>query len=275
MFCPNCGNEFENVGGVCPYCNAVVENAAPLTTEAPAKANKNKLFLLIGGGVALVLVIVLVFALFGGGAEGVAEDYVESSADYDMESLFECTPVNLDFDELCERAKPIDADDYDGDSESAQAMRKALREADADDFAEVYELYLQYQAEADYDGYEVSIENVRTRISDEVSKSDEGFAERLASYNSTIESLQKQLGANRDLLEDATVSLSDVSDVQRVYIAYEIDSEEEGSDRTRLSSYYVAKVDGSWKVISASGLNDMLFTAGLFESSDDQDFDLY
>ncbi len=289
MFCPHCGNEFENVGGVCPYCNAVIEDAAPLTTEAPAKSgNKGKLFLLIGGIAALALVIVLVLFLFGGGADGVAQDYQQAQLDGDLATMYDCTPLNLDFDELCERAKPIDADDYKSDKYAYESLTKALKEADDPaDFEEVMELYKTNEENLEYEYNENGIvssfefvereyENVRVRISDEISVNDDGFEELVESYNDSIESMRKRLGSNKDLLAEAEISMGDIDEAKVVFVAYEVDSEKEGYDHTWINSFLVVKVNGSWKVLTTGCIDELFDFAGLYEDSkSDIDIDVY
>lgn len=74
MFCPNCGNQFENENAVCPNCGTVAtqpiapEAVAPVAEAAPAKKLDNKTIGLIGiAAVAVIIILVLVIAFSGGG----------------------------------------------------------------------------------------------------------------------------------------------------------------------------------------------------------------
>ncbi len=90
MFCPNCGANAPDTEKFCPTCGTtlVAGDNAPAAPEAEKSKDivaliKSKLPLIIGVAVALIAVVLL-FNLFFGGAESVAEKYAKAylKADY-------------------------------------------------------------------------------------------------------------------------------------------------------------------------------------------------
>lgn len=256
MFCPNCGTQFDDTAAACPTCGTVVTESQPQQPEgfAPAKAgNKNKLFLLIGGIAALVLVIVLVFVLFGGGADSTAESYVAAVLqDGDYIDAAGYTTADLDFDAVYAIAKPLDRDDFDDDNDTDKAMRKAIDEAGTSDLEEVYPLFLEYLHEEnmiDNDGYESEVCDIEVGSSEEISVNDKYFVEQLKEYNTQVENYAKSYKEIASTLRDCVIDKADITAVQKVYVLYNIDTTEPGEDEAECQSFYVVKHDGSWKVL--------------------------
>ncbi|MBR6548461.1 MAG: hypothetical protein IKT68_02860 [Clostridia bacterium] len=272
MFCSKCGFQFDDSLTACPNCGAAVDGAPAVQQEAypaqdtfvPAKSgNKSKLFLLIGGIAALALVLVLVFVLFGGGAESTAEGYLSARADhFDMIDAATYTTVDVDFDEIYEAAEPLDPDDFDGDSNRSKAMRKAMKEADSTKLEDVFPLYLEYyfEEEMNEDGYEREITDIEVGSVEEITVSNEEFENHLKQYTKSLDELKKseEYKPLRKVFDQCEVKAGDIDKVQKVYVLYNIDTEEEGEDDAESTSYYVIKHDGSWKVLTLEPLAPIL-----------------
>ncbi len=272
MFCSKCGFQFDDSLTACPNCGAAVDGAPAVQQEVypaqdtfvPAKSgNKGKLFLLIGGIAALALVLVLVFVLFGGGAESTAEGYFSATADhFDMIDAATYTTVDVDFDEIYEVAEPLDPDDFDGDSDRAKAMRKAMKEADSTKLEDVFPLYLEYlfEEEMNDDGYEREITDIEVGSAEEISVSNEEFEKALKSYTQHLDEWKKseEYKPLRKVFDQCEVKAGDIDEVQKVYVLCNIDTEEEGKDEAGRTSYYVIKHDGSWKVLTHEPLSYIL-----------------
>ncbi len=272
MFCSKCGFQFDDSLTACPNCGAAVDGAPAVQQEVypaqdtfvPAKSgNKSKLFLLIGGIAALALVLVLVFVLFGGGAESTAEGYVSTKFDNcDMIDAATYTTVDVDFDEIYAAAEPLDPDDFDGDSTRAKAMRKALKEADSTKLEDVFPLYLEYyfEEEMNEDGYDLEITDIEVGSAEEISVSNEDFERTLKSYNQALDELKKseKYKSLRKIFDECEVKAGDIDEVQKVYVLYNINSEKEGEFGAEYQSLYVIKHDGSWKVLTTEPLEAIL-----------------
>lgn len=96
MLCQKCGSEIPDGSKVCTNCGAELE-ALP---EVPVKKAVNKKLIAIIGGAALVVIaaVVACILIFGGGKKGAksataaARNYVEASATYDVDAMFDCIP---------------------------------------------------------------------------------------------------------------------------------------------------------------------------------------
>lgn len=85
-FCQNCGSEMQDQEVFCANCGT--QNDA-----APAADNKKKLFAIIGGAVAIVLVLVLLVPMiFGGAQKAAAQKYLNAYYKGNVGSLKSLAP---------------------------------------------------------------------------------------------------------------------------------------------------------------------------------------
>ena len=112
MFCGNCGTQNADNSAFCKNCGAQLNGAAqPQQSQQPQQPvyqqpyyaapkkplNKKLIGIIAGGAAAVVLVVVLLIVLLGGGGvagspEEVAENYIDSMANFDTDDLLALIP---------------------------------------------------------------------------------------------------------------------------------------------------------------------------------------
>lgn len=87
MVCKNCGTQYDDTESFCPNCGTAAE--APQTESAAPAANdiKSKLPVICIAAVAVIVVICLLSALFGGGAKSTIKSYYKALGKGDQKAM--------------------------------------------------------------------------------------------------------------------------------------------------------------------------------------------
>ncbi len=141
-FCGNCGTQLDDNAAVCTNCGASVslvasknnsgtpaENVISTIKEKSGpfveklKSDKKFLFTVLGGVVAAILVLVLLFSLlFGGGYKRAVNNYIDAEYYGSFKSAVKCMPD--EFWEYMEDEMNMDMDDLEDDFEESFEYRE-------------------------------------------------------------------------------------------------------------------------------------------------------
>ena len=122
-FCPNCGTAMEDEAVFCPNCGAqdapveapaeaaveTVETPVEAPVEAPTADNKKTLIALLAGVAAVIVVVILAIALFGGGVNK-AVGNMEAVLNGKMKKIEKMAPKAY-WENLAEEDEDFDLDD--------------------------------------------------------------------------------------------------------------------------------------------------------------------
>lgn len=227
MFCPNCGANAPDTEKFCPTCGTALSSGdnAPAAPEDEKSKDivaliKSKLPLIIGVAVALVAVVII-FNLFFGGAESVAEKYAKAylKADYkkadkyvavsfEDSATYYAEEADKDLDEYLEDSHEVDSLD-----EYYEDMKESADDSRSDTYGDNWKTKCKVLASRKYDDDE---------------------------FDDLIDELEDSY--NEDLL-----NADDVKDACTVWVQYSI----KGSDGEDYSviELTLVKVGMSWKVL--------------------------
>ncbi len=225
MICPTCNQQIPDGSAFCPACGATFAPAPeyqPAPAPAPKKAPNKKLIVIAGAVVAIALVVVLCFTLFGGasGAAGIAQEFVEADFEEDIaasiEEKLDCYP-QFYIDKLLEQSECDDIEEY---IEKMEKLYKEYEEngSDEDDI------------EYSYDIIDVVVKRV---YNEDTNKSE---------FKDSVKNLEERYDIEKE-------DISELADVTVIFTA-SYEKEKEG-EVVSVSTRTIGciKYDGNWYVL--------------------------
>lgn len=206
-FCQNCGSAMEDQEVFCANCGTQNE------TAAPAADNKKKLGLIIGGAVAIVLVLVLLVSMiFGGGQKAAVQKYLDLDWKGRTGSIKSLAP---------EKYWKYVEEEYDLDV-------KDIKEDWKDDWKDELEDYVESES------FEEAYGN-KGKVSYK-------YQDKKEATNDELKAVKAALNSKYEIKKD------DIDELYVVDYTFTYKGDEDKDVATR--SYYVVKIDGKWYPLS-------------------------
>ena len=265
MFCKNCGSQVPDGIAFCAACGTPVPGAAaPAAVAAPAaavaapKKSKNNMIVLIAIIAAVAVLAGAVILIFsGGGAEGVAVDYVEAYLEGDIEKMLDLTAGE---------AQAFFEESWEDEDVLFEVLELNCEDAEAEgvnninDFKTAYDAYAKMQEAEDKEYYkEILTTKVDVRLTEAMS--------------------DKELKAICEIVDDDScedfINPDLITEGQFVVVKVYVDGEKESDAWDAVVP--VVKYDGSWKVLIVDGTPfQSPYVDGTYSwYSDDEDSDAY
>lgn len=252
MKCTNCGAELENGTKFCGTCgNVAPEIPTPVTETIPVisdsfqysgntacaeplKQSKSKLIGIIACGLALLLALWGIFAIFGGGsAEKATKKYYEALYQYNFDKMEKYSAISI--------KKTYDLVFKSMGSEEAKEAKEELKEKyGTDNIKKIFEKNLKKEAVENFQelyGKNYKIE-VFIKNTDELSKDES---------KTQIDLMQAALTL-MDIDTDKIIKLDKIKKITLVNGYVKISGKED-SDKMDFQAY-CAKIGGKWKVLA-------------------------
>ena len=245
MFCKNCGSQVPDGIAFCAACGTPVPGAAapaapaaptyaPAAPAAPKKGGKNNLVVLIAIVAAVAIIAgacILIFS--GGGAEGVAVDYIEARLEGDIEKMLDLTAGE---------AQAFFEESWEDEDDLFEVLELNCEDADAEGVKNINDF------KTGYDAFAKMVEAENKEYYKEILSTD--VAVRLTEAMS-----DKELKAICEIVDDDScedfIDPDLITEGQFVVVKIYVDGEKT-SDAWDVC-VPVVKYDGDWKVLFISG----------------------
>lgn len=250
MICKKCGAEMNENAKFCPKCGEgtgvgaepvqetngapvppVMETPAPAAAEADSVEfgdktaapgimnNKTMLFGIIGG-VAIVLIVLIILFCSGGGADGVVKDYYKAIQKEDPKKFVSMVPKDIMKD--LDKEAGVDKDDVIDCAEEY--------------IDDTYDKYFYDALEDRYEGYKEG-DKIKVIVLDSVK-----LDKKSDLYDDVIDDIEDSMDDYEDYIDDMKFKNFDVKKISSVmYIDYKIIN-----DTSYTSRFTVFKYKGDW-----------------------------